>query len=65
MSENLFNEIVSKDLQKLNELVSKGWYGTTNFDEAANELRHSLSVYLEEENENCKKGEHLQEKKLA
>lgn len=65
MSEKLFNEIVSKDLQKLNELVRKGWYGTTDFDEAANCLKHALSVYLEEEDENCKKGEYLQERKLA
>lgn len=65
MSEKLFNEIVSKDLQNLNDMVRKGWYGTTDFDEAANNLKHALSVYLEEKDENCKKGEYLQERKLA
>lgn len=65
MSEKLFNEIVSKDLQTLNDMVSKEWYGTTDFDEAVNNLKHALSVYLEEKDENCKKGEYLQERKLA
>lgn len=65
MSEKLFNEIVSKDLQTLNDMVGKGWYGTTDFDEAVNNLKHALSVYLEEEDENCKEGEYLQERKLA
>ena len=65
MNEKLFNELVSKDLQKLNELVAKGWYETTDFNEAVNNLEHALSVYLEEKDENCKKGEYLQERKLA
>lgn len=65
MSEKLFNEIVSKDLQTLNDMVSKGWYGTTDFDEAVNNLKHALCVYLEEKDESCKKGEYLQERKLA
>ena len=65
MSEKLFNEIVSKDLQNFNELVRKGWYGTTDFDEAANCLKHALSVYLEERDESCKKGEYLQESRMA
>ena len=65
MSEKLFNEIVSKDLHKLNELVSKGWYETTDFDEAVSNLKFSLGIYLEEKDENCKKGEYLQESILA
>lgn len=65
MSEKLFNEIVSKDLQTLNDMVSKGWYGTTDFDEAVNNLKHALSVYLEERDENSKKGEYLQKSILA
>lgn len=65
MSELLFNELVMKDLQKLNTLVSKGWFGTTDFDEAVNNLKHALGVYLEERDESCKKGEYLQTNKLA
>lgn len=65
MSELLFNEIVMSDLQKMNTLVQKGWFGTTDFDEAANCLKHALSVYLEERDENCKKGEYLQKDVLA
>ena len=65
MSEILFNQIVKSDLQRFNEMVQKGWFGTTDFDEAANNLMHGLSVYLEERNENCKEGEYLQKSQLA
>lgn len=65
MREKLFNEIVLKDLQKLNELVLKGWHGTTDFDEAVSKLQFSLGIYLEEKDESRKEGEYLQESRLA
>ena len=48
--EQLFNQIVAKDLQKMNELVQKGWYGTTDFNET---------------NEDYTKGERISETRLA
>lgn len=65
MSELLFNELVMSDLQKMNQMVQKGWFGTTDFDEAVNKLKNALSVYLEERDENCEKGEYLQKNVLA
>ena len=66
--EHLFNQMVSKDLQKMNELVRKGWYETSDFSEAVLNLSNSLAMYHQaqgEKNENCKKGECLQKGELA
>lgn len=66
MNEKLFNEIAMKDLQKLNSLVSKGYFETTDFNEAVLSLSNSLQAYHQEVNsENCERGEYLQERKLA
>ena len=46
--EKIFNEIVMSDLQKLNELVQKGWFETTDFNEAAINLSNSLAAYHQE-----------------
>lgn len=64
--EQLFNEIVLKDLDKVNELIRKGWYGTTDFNEAVLNLSNSLAVYHQEvTNEDYTKGERISEVKLA
>ena len=64
--EQLFNEIVLKDLNKMNELVRKGWYGTTDFNEAVLNLSNSLAVFHQEAtNEDYTKGERISEVKLA
>lgn len=64
--EQLFNEMVLKDLDKVNELVRKGWYGTTDFNEAVLNLSNSLAVYHQEVmNEDYTKGERISEIKLA
>jgi hypothetical protein len=66
MNEKLFNEIAMKDLQKLNALVSKGYFETSDFNEAALSLCNSLSAYHQEvSNDNREKREYLQERKLA
>ena len=66
MNEQLFKEIVLKDLQKVNELVRKGWFDTSDFNEAALTLSNSLAMYHQEvTNENCKEREYLQKRKLA
>lgn len=66
MEEQLFNEIVLKDLQKLNELIRKGWFDTSDFNEAALNLSNSLAMYHQEvSHEVCKKRECLQKRKLA
>ena len=66
MEEQLFNEIVLKDLQQCNDLVRKGWFGTSDFNEAALTLSNSLAMYHQEvTNEVCKEREYLQKKKLA
>ena len=46
--EKIFNEIVMSDLQKMNELVQKGWFETTDFNEAAINLSNSLAAYHQE-----------------
>lgn len=66
--EKLFNEMVSKDLEKLNELVRKGWYETTDFNDAVLNLSNSLAMYHQaqgENNESYSRGEYLSEDKLA
>ena len=63
--EELFNQTVVKDLDNLNELVRKGWYGTTDFDEAVSKLQFALGVYLEERNEGNQRGECLPKSQLA
>lgn len=66
MEEQLFNEIVSKDLQRFNDLVRKGWFGTSDFKDAALTLSNSLAMYHQEvSNEVCKEREYLQKRKLA
>ena len=66
MNEHLFNQIALKDLQRLNSLVLKGWYETSDFNEAVLSLCNSLSAYHQEaSNEVCKEGEYLQKRKLA
>lgn len=66
MREELFNQMVLKDLKKLNELVLKEYYDTSDFEEASLALSNSLAMYCQEvNNEVCKKGECLQTKKLA
>ena len=56
MKKKLFDELVLKDLRKVNELYGKGWTETSDFNEAVDSLLFSLSVYLqssleEEDNE--------------
>ena len=64
--EQLFKDMVLKDLDKMNELVRKGWYGTTDFNEAVLNLSNSLAVFHQEAtNEDYTKGERISEIKLA
>lgn len=64
--EELFNLMVRRDLNRLNDMVEKGWYGTTDFNEAVMSLSDSLSAFsMEVGNENCEKGECLQKTELA
>ena len=66
MEEELFNQMVSKDLKKVNELVLKGHYDTSDFERAALTLSNSLSMYCQEiNNEVRKKRKCLQKSKLA
>ena len=66
MNEQLFKEIVLKDLQRVNEHVRKGWFDTSDFNEAALTLSNSLAMYHQEvSNEVCKEREYLQKRKLA
>lgn len=66
MREKLFKQMVSEDLGKLNELVLKGYYDTSDFEDAVLALSNSLAMYHQEvNNEVCKKGEYLQTRKLA
>ena len=66
MREQLFNKMVLNDLKKLNELVLKGYYDTSDFEEASITLSNSLAMFHQEiKNEVCKKGEYLQTRKLA
>ena len=66
MRELLFNQIALNDLKKVNELVLKGYYETSDYEEAVLALSNSLAMYHQEvSNENCKKGEYLQTSKLA
>ena len=66
MREKLFKQMVSEDLGKLNELVLKGYYNTSDFEDAVLTLSNSLAMYHQEiSNEVCKKGEYLQTRKLA
>ena len=46
-SEKLFKETAMKDLQKVNDLCKKDWYGTSDFNEAVDSLIFSLSVFLQ------------------
>jgi len=43
----LFDEVALEDLKKLNELYLKGWTETSDFNEAADNLLFSLSVFLQ------------------
>ena len=66
--EQLFNQIVAKDLQRVNELVNKGWYGTTDFNEAVLTLSNSLAMYHQaqgETDESYTKGERISKVRLA
>ena len=64
--EKLFNEMVLSDLHKMNELVQKGWFGTTDFNEAVLNLSNSLSAYHQEVNcEGNTKGERIPQGELA
>jgi len=64
--EQMFNEIVLNDLNKMNEMVRKGWYGTTDFNEAVLNLSNSLAVFHQEAtNEDYTKGERISESRLA
>lgn len=67
MKEQIFNEIVKKDLDKFNKLVQKGYFNTSDFAESALTLSNSLAMYHQEVNdyENRKEGEYLQKTKLA
>ena len=64
--EKLFNKMVLSDLHKMNELVQKGWFGTTDFNEAVLNLSNSLSAYHQEVNrEGYTKGERISQSELA
>lgn len=64
--EELFNLMVRNDLNKLNDMVNKGWYGTTDFNEAVDSLSNSLAAFsMEVGNASRTQGERLQETKLA
>lgn len=66
MNEHLFNQIALKDLQRLNSLIIKGWYETSDFNEAVLSLCNSLSAYHQEATyESRTQGERLPEAKLA
>lgn len=64
--EKLFKQMVLSDLHKMNELVRKGWFGTTDFNEAVLNLSNSLSAYHQEvTNEGNTEGECLPQSQLA
>lgn len=60
--EQLFNEMVRKDLARLNKLVADKNFDTTDFNEAVLTLSNSLAMYHQEVTfESCTKGERIQE----
>ncbi len=64
-NEQLFKSLAEKDLNKLNKLVTDGWYETSDFEEAVLSLSNSLAMLHQEIYEDRKEGEHLQKTKLA
>ena len=64
--EKLFKQMVLSDLHKINELVQKGWFGTTDFNEAVLNLSNSLAAYHQEVTcEGNTEGECIPKGKLA
>lgn len=64
--EETFNLMVAKDLQRMNELVRKGWYETSDFNEAVLSLSNSLAMYHQEvTNEIHTKGKCVSKGELA
>ena len=64
--ESIFNQMVLSDLRKMNELVRKGWFGTTDFNNAVINLSNSLAAYHQEVTcEGNQRGECLPKSELA